>query len=79
MIKNDNNITDTNTKGLDSISPSKSTTSSTKSYGSKITYLTHSKFNNYKKSKYFNNDEYYIKKLSEMETQKNNSKVEKQK
>ena len=79
LIKNDNNITDTNTKGLDSISPSKSTTSSTKSYGSKITYLTHSKFNNYKKSKYFNNDEYYIKKLSEMETQKNTSKVEKQK
>ena len=60
LIKNDNNITDTNTKGLDSISPSKSTTSSTKSYGSKITYLTHSKFNNYKKSKYFNNDEYSL-------------------
>ena len=59
---------------LDNISPSKSTTTATtRTYkNKKITYLTHTKNITYRKSKYFNNDEYFIKKLSELNKQNNN-------
>ena len=70
LIKNEDNPLKLN--NIDNISPTKSiSTSSTKSYGNKVTYLTHSQNITYKKPKYFNNDDYYIKKLSEIQNKNN--------
>lgn len=71
--KEENNIININEDNNKNISPSKSTsTISSKSHGKKINYLTYSKNFIIKKSKYFNNDDYFLKKLSEIGNQNNN-------
>ena len=70
-----NNININELNNNNNISPCKSTsTISSKCHGNQVNYLTHSKNLLIKKSKYFNNDDYFLKKLSEIENN-NNKKI----